>query len=212
MRLRIISIISLLLFIALSIFVYIQRSYFPIDLVVTQTVQQFHPIWFDTLMKFLTDIGYVSTASILIVAVSLFLLALGKLEAMLVFVGSSYGSVYLAEIIKDVITRPRPDPTLILQLGQYDRADSFPSGHVLFAIGLYGFLAYLCSTDLKKPYAKIGAVLCGLVILLMGVSRIYLGGHWFTDVLGSYLIGTIWLYAAVYIYQRIKPKLKTQDL
>lgn len=96
----------------------------------------------------------------------------------------------LNERLKMIFQRPRPaDPWLVHETGF-----SFPSGHSMVSMAFYGFLIYLvwrCVTNQKLKYT-LTAVL-GVLILLIGLSRIYLGVHYVTDVLGGFLIGLCYL-------------------
>ena len=96
----------------------------------------------------------------------------------------------LNERLKAIFHRPRPaDPWLVQETGL-----SFPSGHSMVSMAFYGFLIYLvwrCVRN-KKTRNILTAVL-GALILLIGLSRIYLGVHYVTDVLGGFLIGLCYL-------------------
>ncbi len=200
------QIILFLIFILLSIYV----KFNPIiswDLFITQSLQSFNVFWFDLLMKFISKLGnHISWGISLLAAIFLLLLLKKKKDAFLIFT-STLGALFLSEFAKIIIARPRPDPTLIYQFEKLSRFDSFPSGHVLFAMGFYGFIFYLIYKNLKKGLLKnLLLVSCILVILLMGLSRVYLGSHWFSDVLGSYLIGIVWLILMASIYKRMQIK------
>lgn len=85
--------------------------------------------------------------------------------------------------------RLRPLDALITE-----KSFSFPSGHALISIALYGLLVYVIQLNLKNKSQKITTVSIGtILILLIGISRLYLGVHYFSDVIGGYLIGSIWL-------------------
>jgi len=105
-----------------------------------------------------------------------------------------------------VVYRPRPSPDLVHVLNQLP-SSGFPSGHVLAATTFCGFLAFL-GYSLLKPGALRKALLVGfgLFILLMGLSRIYEGHHWFSDVMGAYLFGSLWLALTIKIYRWGKPR------
>jgi undecaprenyl-diphosphatase len=92
-------------------------------------------------------------------------------------------------LLKEVlIDRSRPD---MLPLGR-GRGASFPSGHVMAAIGFYGMLPALVSEATGRYRARIAAFLAaGVIILAVGFSRIYMGVHWVTDVMGGFLIGAV---------------------
>jgi undecaprenyl-diphosphatase len=79
---------------------------------------------------------------------------------------------------------------------------SFPSGHVMYYVGFLGFLGFLVFS-LMKPSVKrsLLLLLIGIPILLIGISRIYLGEHWASDVLGAYLLGSLTLVASLQLYR-----------
>lgn len=91
-------------------------------------------------------------------------------------------------VLKAAIDRPRPD-LLRLVAG---RGPSFPSGHVVAAVGFYGMLPVLVSRMTDRLALRAGAFLAATaVILAVGFSRMFLGVHWLTDVVGGYLLGTV---------------------
>ena len=78
---------------------------------------------------------------------------------------------------------------------------SFPSGHVMFYVGFFGFVAFLVFSLLKPSMKRtLILVFINLWIVLIGVSRISLGEHWASDVLGAYLLGSLTLVAIVQLY------------
>ena len=101
------------------------------------------------------------------------------------------GSALVDEILKQIFRRARPE---LLAGGQHLSSYSFPSGHATGSICFFGFLIWLSWQLLKKPIHKVLlTILLVLMILLVGFSRIYLGVHYPTDVLGGYLAGGAWL-------------------
>ncbi len=105
-------------------------------------------------------------------------------------------------IVKSIIRRDRPiDINLIIENGF-----SFPSGHSMVSFAFYGFLIYyLYHTDLKKPLKYSLMALLGFIILLIGLSRIYLGVHYASDVIGGFLLAFIYLVIYIkFIYKREK--------
>lgn len=113
-------------------------------------------------------------------------------------------SFILNRILKLIIARPRP-PRLRLVI---ENGYSFPSGHSMVSFAFYGFLIYLINKNLKNKKIKYPLIiLLSLLILLIGISRIYLGVHYVTDVLGGYIIGLIYLIAFIKILKKKKIKL-----
>lgn len=136
-----------------------------------------------------------------------FLLALRKLrlEALICVAGVGIGSA-LNLGLKTLIARPRPNELGIEQLVAYEH-HSFPSGHTVFFVELFGFLillSYYASTRRMTRLAV--ATTCALLISLIGISRIYLGAHWASDVTGGYMLGCLWLMAMTTTYRRLKTR------
>jgi undecaprenyl-diphosphatase len=178
--------------------------YFPIDLTVTRAVQQISVPGFTELMKALSYLGNLGPILLTLVLVSMVLLALKKPTAALVTELSYTGLSAFGLLVKILVARPRPDSTLINQLGVFVKADSFPSGHVLQFMSLYGFLFIVVLTSYKKSWLR-NITLAVLFLLLVGIglSRIDVGAHWFSDVLGSYLVGFVWLYFMARLYSKL---------
>lgn len=182
-----------------------QYAFFPFDLYLTTQIQRIDVIWFSNLMIGLTWLGNETQAIIsLTIGVLLFWIYNKKDYAMGLLI-STTGAVSISETIKFIVARPRPDPNIINQIETFAKADSFPSGHVLLYIGFYGFLLFSAFTLIKEPvlrYLVCGVL--GLMVGLIGMSRIYIGSHWFSDTLASYLIGSIWLYFMVLLFRKIE--------
>jgi len=105
------------------------------------------------------------------------------------------------ELVKGMIQRPRPTVDLV-DVFAVLKSYSFPSGHVMFYVSFFGFIWYLAYTLLKRSWKR--SLLLGFFggfILLVGVSRIYLGQHWASDVLGAYLLGGLILVGIILFYQ-----------
>lgn len=83
---------------------------------------------------------------------------------------------------------------------------SFPSGHAFISVAFYGLLIYFLSRGIKSRFGKMAfAVVGALLALAIGISRIYLGVHWPTDVLAGFILGAAWLAITVKI---LKIKIK----
>lgn len=171
-----------------------RNPYFPIDLATTRVIQGLRIGWFDILMRFLTLIGSGLFQVLLpLLAAGLLLYLKRRLDSYLLMI-STVGTVAVSEVFKKLVARPRPDSPLVFQSDQFNGADSFPSGHVLFFVGFFGFIAYLAVTRLRPGFIRNTILLvCLAAVGLISLSRIYLGAHWLSDTLGSYLIGFAWL-------------------
>ena len=105
-------------------------------------------------------------------------------------------------LLKIIFARSRPiDINLIVETGF-----SFPSGHAMISLGIYGFLIYLLlSSDKNKISKIIGTASLILLIFLIGISRIYLGVHYATDVIAGFIISASYLLLFIrFIYPKIK--------
>jgi membrane-associated phospholipid phosphatase len=126
-----------------------------------------------------------------------------RLEAALQ--AAAWGTAVLSTLVKEVTRRQRPlapeVQVVVAKLG----GSSFPSGHVLTYVGVYGFAAHLANSMVRPRWlrALVVAPLVGLVALV-GPSRIYQGHHWPTDVLASYLLGIASLLGLTALYNRLK--------
>jgi undecaprenyl-diphosphatase len=82
---------------------------------------------------------------------------------------------------------------------------SFPSGHVTGYTMLYGFIFYLAYTLLpRRSVARwVILVVCGVLVALVGVSRVYMGQHWASDALGGYALGFAYLLLVIEVYRLV---------
>jgi membrane-associated phospholipid phosphatase len=196
---------TLAIFAGLFAFVKRNRSH-AFDLRVTRSLQQIDNTWFDRLMHVVSWPGFPPQSRVIPPLLSLVWLALGfPIEAM--FQLLAWGTGAISAAIKHSMQRPRPTPELVRVIAAPLGGSSFPSGHVLIYAGVYGFLAFLLET-LVRP-ERIRRIATSLLVGLVGIvgpSRIYLGHHWFTDVVASYLVGTSYLLGLAAIYRRVKTR------
>ncbi|MBI4484017.1 MAG: phosphatase PAP2 family protein [Acidobacteria bacterium] len=109
------------------------------------------------------------------------------------FLGLSGGGGYLLSgLLKWWIGRPRPPGDVSKVFVSFD-GGSFPSGHVMHFTTFYGFLAVLVALHLRGWKRGLLLSILLALILAVGFSRIYLGAHWPSDVLGAYSLGVAWL-------------------
>lgn len=97
--------------------------------------------------------------------------------------------IILNVILKDIFSRPRPDVNIIVEIGY-----SFPSGHSMVSTAFYGFIIFLIKhSNISNNKKIIFSCLFVLLIILIGISRVYLGVHFISDVIARYLISVIYL-------------------
>ena len=124
---------------------------------------------------------------------------IGRLEAIMILVGGLITLVNTA--LKLAINRPRPSADLVHILSS-EQGSGFPSGHAFFAILILGLTAYFISINLKNRAPRVLVLLCLIaLILLIGTSRVYLGVHWPSDIVGGYLIGGFFLTMLIWFYR-----------
>src|SRR5262245_5178559 len=174
--------------------------YFPIDLTITRAVQSVHNPVFDGVMFGVSWIGFWPQSLVTGLALCGVIFAFGlRWEAVMMFFAEC--SSFVAEGMKLVVSRPRPTDDLVDVIRELTTS-SFPSGHVLTGTAMCGFLAFLSYTLLKQSWQR-SAFLAffTLIAILMGLSRIHQGQHWFSDVIGGYLLGSLWLLLTIRIYR-----------
>jgi membrane-associated phospholipid phosphatase len=112
-------------------------------------------------------------------------------------------SVVIAAVLKLLVARPRPLNFTINPGDLFFFVDrySYPSGHVLFYVVFFGFIAYISYNSIKRPIRWLVIFSCLLLIVLIAPSRIYLQAHWASDIIGSYIIGGLLLLLLVTGYR-----------
>jgi undecaprenyl-diphosphatase len=131
------------------------------------------------------------------------LFALAGLRREAAFQLAGWGTSAVSFAVKSVMNRPRPFGDEFTIHKARIGGTSFPSGHVINYIGIYGTLGVILTSRLKSAaLRKLVAGFIGAKIALVGPSRIYLGHHWFTDVLTSYLLGSSYVVVLSSLYKR----------
>lgn len=104
--------------------------------------------------------------------------------------------------LKDLVARPRPSPELISVLSPGASELSFPSGHVVHFMAFYGLLYFLAPRIIPNALLAGGLrFLAVALIVLVGPARVYAGAHWPSDVLGGYIMGGLFLWAIIALFQ-----------
>jgi len=196
----IISFISALGFAAIAVLIGEQRIAWLDDRLIS-LVQGWQSDSLTSIMKFFTFIGS-GFPVVMITAMIMIILYFGlKYRGeLLFFTGVVVGSALLNTGLKLVFHRARPTLHRIVDANGF----SFPSGHSMAAFSLYGVVCFLLWKHMGNIYARAVLILIGCsMTVTIGVSRIYLGVHYPSDVLGGFLASATWLTAAIYLYQRL---------
>jgi membrane-associated phospholipid phosphatase len=192
----------LILIIAFAILTFLAKStaFFPIDLTITRFFQNITNPFMSGLMNVVSWAGDSPQAVIIPVILVGLLYGFGfRWEAISSLLNVSIGEA-INLLLKFAIHRPRPAASLV-QVNANFGSYSFPSGHVMYYTGFFGFMFFLAFTLLKPSWKRnLLLIVFGGHILLVGVSRIYLGAHWASDVLGAYLLGSLVLIAFIQYY------------
>lgn len=144
-----------------------------------------------TIFKIITFFG--STVFMIIFALVLFIYFILKKKNIISYLTSSclIISTILNNVIKIIIRRSRPDVIKLVT----ETSFSYPSGHTMASVSIYGIIIYLLlNSNINKTVKYISSVGLSLLILLIGISRIYLGAHYMSDIIGAMLVSTIWLF------------------
>jgi undecaprenyl-diphosphatase len=151
---------------------------------------------------FITYLGNWQTILVISTAFLFVFFISGKRSYFIPFIVSTSGATFVSYIGKVATHRPRPELSFYLEKGY-----SFPSGHATIAVAFYGFIGYFIFQQVKKWEHKIAVIFFTLLtILLIGFSRLYLGVHFFSDVWGGFLLGTLWLLIGISLTEIFKKK------
>ncbi|MFJ4210509.1 phosphatase PAP2 family protein [Paenarthrobacter sp. NPDC089675] len=140
-----------------------------------------------------TNIGGTVGMPLIAVAIMIFLAVRRKSwTPVILMLAAGLGSLLMTILGKPLFGRTRPD--LSDAIPPYEHSASFPSGHSLNSIVIAGIVAYLVILRVKTAKARvITIVVASVFALTMGLSRVYLGHHWLTDVLAAWALGIAWL-------------------
>lgn len=179
-----------------------------IDVAITQEFQEERLPWLKSFMVAISFWGNnfpVFVTLIFLTALAFWLVRL-RLEALFI-IGLSIVNEPVNILVKDLVARPRPTSNLVEVL-QHAGGQSFPSGHVMSYVAFWGLLfsfgLILFRRDRLWNYLLL--IIPAFFVVMVGPSRIYLGDHWASDVLGGYLFGGLLLGLALWLYFALKKR------
>lgn len=170
------------------------RTYDPIiraDMRIINLIHTFRSETLNNIMLLITNLATLQIVVAGIVVIGFLLFILNLLPYFYALIISAIGGEMMYWIIKNLIQRPRP-PSANALISAH--GFSFPSGHAFIAFSFYGLLAYIIYRTSSKKRWKTGAIIGGATtIISIGLSRIYLGVHWPSDIFASFMLGAAWL-------------------
>jgi undecaprenyl-diphosphatase len=162
------------------------------------------PPWLEEMMRDLTALGGVAVLTLLTLAVLGYLLLRRKPRAAGFVAASIFGAALAGALLKSVFDRARPDLALHLSLAQ---SSSFPSGHSMLSAAVYFTLGALLARLEESVILKAYLLLCAAVLaFFVGLSRVYVGVHWPTDVLAGWAAGAAWAAGCWVVARRLQKK------
>jgi membrane-associated phospholipid phosphatase len=172
-----------------------------VDLTATLWLQQFNAPGFATLMYVVSWPGFPPQSWVMPFVVALPFALRGLWVEALWLLGTQFASL-IDVVLKQLVNRPRPSHDLVGVLAPLSDP-SFPSGHVVQYTALFGcafFLVYVLAE--RSVIRTILLVLLAVPVVLVGPSRLYLGQHWLSDVLGGYAVAVLFLVPYCWAYAR----------
>lgn len=187
------ALVLLYLFIQWMNITLVEKRMDHIDQLIMEGIHEFYA---PTLTKIALVITYLGTGKFYVMlCLFLFWFLFKKRNYIEIFalVTTLLGGYGLNELLKAIIQRERPNLYEVIETGF-----SFPSGHAMVSLCFYGMAAHLITRKAKKSKWRWEIwTLAGLLIAAIGLSRIYLGVHWFSDVVAGFIDGSIWLICCI---------------
>lgn len=181
-----------------------------VDTSILQAIRLLHTPLLDRVMIGVAFVGEPSVLVIVSILLGIWLLAKSYRSEATTLAIAALGAVGLNYLLKQLFARTRPALwDRIVDVRFY----SFPSGHAMISLVIYGFIGYLLATRFQRWRGWILSTTT-LLILAIGFSRLYLGVHWPTDVVAGYAAGLVWLIACIWsleIWRQFRSQVKRSE-
>ncbi|MEH7084994.1 phosphatase PAP2 family protein [Neobacillus drentensis] len=197
------SVVSIIGFSLISLLISDQKI-IHFDRTIINSVQGMETPLLTYVMKFFTFIG----SAPFVIVLSLFLLfflykVLHHRLELILFVTAIVGSAILNGILKNFFQRVRPEFHRLIEIEGY----SFPSGHAMNAFTVYVIISFLLWRHITSGLGRGILIIVSMVMILaIGISRIYLGVHYPSDIIGGYFASGFWLTSAIFFFQYYQEK------
>lgn len=144
-----------------------------------------------TFFSLATLLGSSPVVAVVAIILTAFFFVKRKFGYIFSFITTFFGTEFSVYVLKEIFHRARPPLNTAFIV---ENSFSFPSGHATIAVALYGFIIYILFREFRSRLHRFFILFFGvLLIFLIGLSRLYLGVHFLSDVIGGYLLGLIWL-------------------
>ena len=171
------------------------------DMTIIQAVQGSINELSTKVLTFITNLGSVDGNILLVILFSVFLLFKKRILSVIFLIITTISGGYVNHYLKWIFQRERPTLNPLIEVNGF----SFPSGHSMSSFILYGALMIIATRMTRNWNVRIPIYfVCGMMILLMGYSRIYLGVHYPSDVLGGYAAGGVWLIISAWVFNYVE--------
>jgi undecaprenyl-diphosphatase len=176
-------------FAGLTVAVALHPEPFSVDRSATRIAEELRTPWLTPIVETVTRIGSSPWLVAIAVVVGTVALAVRRDPLPGAWLLAEYiGAVIMYQGLKAILGRPRPPGGLVEATGT-----AFPSGHATQGIAFFGLLATILLGLLPRRIGLVAAIAVAAIGVLSGLSRVYLGVHWATDVAGGFLLGGVWL-------------------
>jgi membrane protein DedA with SNARE-associated domain/membrane-associated phospholipid phosphatase len=196
LALLIMSLILIIVFLSLFSYIILHQQH-SINLGIFYFLQSIHTAGLTTLEILTTNLGFYKL--ILISSALIFLILCLQRQwraALCLFLAVMFGMISII-LCKTIYHSPRPTGFVLVK-----KSSSFPSGHMTMATILYSILAYYTAIIFDKKGQKLIYYIAGLLLVCIGASRLYLGAHWLTDIIGATLLGFCIVFASLIIFRQ----------
>ncbi len=162
----------------------------PVDESIMRWIAQHQNPNVQSVMLEITALGTGTVVTMIVLVAGLFLWLNRHKHSAILLVAATLGGLVLDNLLKIGFNRPRPQ---VFKWGTYAMSSSFPSGHAMSSVIVYGTVAYLAARLQRNARSRVLTMLLALVIiLLICASRLYLGVHYPSDIVAGLIIGTAW--------------------